>query len=103
VTDLLARLEKAFGELSKNNDQGKILVKRVKPTELEVKVLKIGSYRIYSDESSQHVYLQSPQSGLYNYKYDAQNQQWKSETQVHIIEELLLREFIMFSKGTLNL
>jgi hypothetical protein len=54
---LLGILEEGFSELYKSNDYGKIMVKRVKPTELEVKVLKIGSYRIYSDESSQHVCL----------------------------------------------
>ena len=74
MSDLLARLEKAFIELSKANDQGKIMVKRAKPNELEVKVQKIGTYRIYSDPTTKYVYLQSPQSGLYNYKYDAQNQ-----------------------------
>jgi frataxin-like iron-binding protein CyaY len=60
VSDLLMRLEKAFTELSRSNDQGKITVKRVKPSELEVKVLKIGTYRMYSDESTQYLYLQSP-------------------------------------------
>jgi len=57
LNNLLGILEEGFSELYKSNDYGKILVKRVKPTELEVKVLKIGSYRIYSDESSQHVCL----------------------------------------------
>ena len=73
-------MEKAFNELSRSNDQGKIIVKRVKTSELEVKVQKIGTYRVYSDDSTQYVYLQSPQSGLYNYKYDEKNFQWKSET-----------------------
>ena len=70
---------------------------------MQVKVTKVGTYRVYSDEQTQYVYLQSPQSGLYNYKYDAVNQQWKSEgMQSHIIDELLMRDFITFTKGTLN-
>jgi len=57
VQDLLVKLERAFTELARSNDQGKILVKRVKPAELEVKVQKIGTYRVYSDEATQYVYL----------------------------------------------
>jgi frataxin-like iron-binding protein CyaY len=103
VQQLISKLDTAFEELKKANDQGKIALQRVSPTELIVKVQKIGNYRIYSDPSQQFVYLQSPQSGLFNYKYDSQNGQWKSQTQIHIVEELLMREFITFSKGTLNL
>lgn len=79
ATFLMTKFEVAFNELKKANDQGRITVARVNPKELQVKVTKIGTYRIYADESTQHVYLQSPQSGLYNYKYDSGNQQWKSE------------------------
>jgi frataxin-like iron-binding protein CyaY len=103
VQQLISKLDTAFEELKKANDQGKIALQRVSPTELIVKVQKIGNYRIYSDPAQQFVYLQSPQSGLFNYKYDLQNGQWKSQTQIHIVEELLMREFITFSKGTLNL
>ncbi len=103
VQQLISKLDTTFEELKKANDQGKIALQRVSPTELIVKVQKIGNYRIYSDPSQQFVYLQSPQSGLFNYKYDSQNGQWKSQTQIHIVEELLMREFITFSKGTLNL
>ncbi len=103
VSFLMNKFEVAFNELKKANDQGRITVTRVNPKELQIKVTKIGTYRIYADESTQYVYLQSPQSGLYNYKYDVGNQQWKSEMQSHIIDELLMREFITFTKGTLTL
>lgn len=106
VGDLLKRLDSAFTELRAINDPGKITVTRVSPVELQIKVAKTGTYRVYCDSAasdSQYLYLQSPLSGIYNYKYDEGNQQWKSETQVHIIEELLMREFITFTKGTLNL
>lgn len=103
VSFLMNKFEVAFNELKKGNDQGRITVTRVNSKELQIKVTKIGTYRIYADESSQYVYLQSPQSGLYNYKYDIGNQQWKSEMQSHIIDELLMREFITFTKGTLTL
>ena len=103
VSFLMNKFEVAFNDLKKANDQGRITVTRVSPKELQIKVIKIGTYRIYADESTQYVYLQSPQSGLYNYKYDIGNQQWKSEMQSHIIDELLMREFITFTKGTLTL
>jgi|LauGreDrversion4_2_1035121.scaffolds.fasta_scaffold157113_1 frataxin-like iron-binding protein CyaY len=103
VSFLMNKFEVAFNDLKKANDQGRITVTRVSPKELQIKVTKIGTYRIYADESTQYVYLQSPQSGLYNYKYDIGNQQWKSEMQSHIIDELLMREFITFTKGTLTL
>jgi frataxin-like iron-binding protein CyaY len=103
VSFLMNKFEVAFNDLKKANDQGRITVTCVSPKELQIKVTKIGTYRIYADESTQYVYLQSPQSGLYNYKYDIGNQQWKSEMQSHIIDELLMREFITFTKGTLTL
>lgn len=103
VSFLMNKFEVAFNDLKKANDQGRITVTRVSPKELQIKVTKIGTYRIYADESTQYIYLQSPQSGLYNYKYDIGNQQWKSEMQSHIIDELLMREFITFTKGTLTL
>ena len=102
VSILLKKFEIAFNDLKKANDTGRITVTRLKPRELQIKVTKIGTYRIYSDEQTQFLYLQSPQSGLFNYKYDEGNQHWKSEAQPHIIDELLMREFITFTKGTLN-
>jgi hypothetical protein len=69
--------------LKGNNDPGKITITKTSAIELEIKVQKVGTYRVYSDtgsNDSQYVYLQSPLSGIYNYKYDGDNQQWKSET-----------------------
>ena len=100
VKELIARLDASFTDLQKANDQGKIAINRISNQEIQIKVTKTGTYRIYAE--SNYVYLQSPLSGLYNYRWDAANQQWKSETQVHILEDLLMREFITLTKGTLQ-
>ena len=47
--------------------------------------------------------MQSPTSGLYNYYWDENNKFWKSKVQEHIVDDLLVREFIMHSKGLLQL
>lgn len=60
VQGLIGRLDVAFEELRKNNDAGKISIQRVSPTEMIIKVQKIGNYRVYSDVDQQFVYLQSP-------------------------------------------
>jgi hypothetical protein len=70
VADSISRYEIAFLELQKENKQGVVEVKKTSKSELEVKVQKIGTYKLYSDPKAQFFYLQSPQSGLYNYKYD---------------------------------
>jgi hypothetical protein len=60
VGDLLKRLDIAFTELRGNNDPGKITVTRISPVELQIKVTKIGTYRVYCDSDSsdsQYVYL----------------------------------------------
>ena len=70
---------------------------------LIITVKKVGDYTFNSDAGSQTFSLQSPQSGIHNYKYDTANSFWKSETQVHILEDILVREFISHSKGLLDL
>lgn len=52
VTFLMNKFEVAFNDLKKANDQGKITVTRVNPKELQIKVTKIGTYRIYADEAT---------------------------------------------------
>lgn len=49
VGDLLKRLDVAFTELKANNDAGKITITRVSPVELQIKVAKVGTYRVYCD------------------------------------------------------
>ena len=49
VRDLVARMEYSFTQLQKSNDPGRITVQRVSPTELQVKVTKVGTYRFYCD------------------------------------------------------
>jgi hypothetical protein len=46
------KFEVAFNDLKKANDQGRITVARVNPKELQIKVTKIGTYRIYADEET---------------------------------------------------
>ena len=71
VTDLIARFDVSFSELQKLNDKGKITIVHVSPIELQIKVNKVGIYRIYTD--SDYLCLQSPLSGVYNYKYEPLN------------------------------
>ena len=52
VTMLLKKFEVAFNELKKANDMGRITVVRVNPKELQIKVTKIGTYRVYADEQT---------------------------------------------------
>ena len=47
--------------------------------------------------------LNSPTSGSNNYVYDRDNGWWKSLTQVHILDGMLVREMLKTCKGTLNL
>lgn len=83
VSTLIGRLSVAFTELQGNNDAGKIKIERPGPLEIIIRVQKIGAYKIYAEaeplNGAQHLYLQSPQSGLYNYKYNKDNDIWRSE------------------------
>ena len=87
----------------KENDPGRVTVERQKDGLLVIKVKQIGEYTFTADDASQLLMLQSPVSGMYHYNYDQANEFWKSQTQVHILEELLVREFCHHSKGMLNL
>ena len=100
TNETLDKLYVAFLQLAKENDAGFIQVQRT-PSSLVVTVKKIGSYTITSNSGV--FSMQSPQSGLYNYSWDSANGFWKSQTQEHILEELLVREFCAHSKGLLNL
>ncbi len=78
VSTLIGRLIVAFKDLQSANDPGKIKIERPSPLEILIRVQKVGVYRIYAESepasgASQFVYLQSPQSGLYNYKYKKEN------------------------------
>jgi len=72
-----------------------------KEDELIVTVKDVGPYRFFSDPSKQEFTMQSAVSGLYNYKRDETNNFWKSTVQEHIVDDLLIREFIMHTKGLL--
>ena len=52
VTMLMKKFEVAFNELKKANDMGRITVVRVNPKEIQIKVTKIGTYRVYADEQT---------------------------------------------------
>jgi hypothetical protein len=52
VTMLMKKFEVAFNELKKANDTGRITVVRVNPKEIQIKVTKIGTYRVYADEQT---------------------------------------------------
>ena len=70
--------------------------------ELLIEVKNVGPYRFFVDMEQQLFQLHSGDSGLYQYKWDEGENFWKSTSQVHILEELLVREFIMHSKGLLD-
>ena len=52
VTMLMKKFEVAFNELKKANDMGRITVVKVNPKEIQIKVTKIGTYRVYADEQT---------------------------------------------------
>lgn len=49
------------------------------------------------------MFLVSPLSGSYNYIYDEANEFWKAPVQTHILDDLLLREWLTICNGTLDL
>lgn len=57
---LISKLDAAFIDLQNSNDKGKITILKPKPHELQIKVMKIGTYRLYADPDQLYVYLQSP-------------------------------------------
>ena len=71
--------------------------------ELKVAVKKIGDYVFRVDKGVQTISLTSPESGTHIYQYDISNGFWKSSVQVHILEELIVREFCGHSQGLLDL
>ena len=97
------KFEKAFIVYVGENDRGHIKVDRKDLFELAIDVNGIGQYRFFTFPGTEQLSMQSPVSGLYNYSYDKNNQFWKSVVQEHIIEDLVIREFIMHSKGLLKL
>eukprot|EP00347_Sterkiella_histriomuscorum_P003235 403365073 len=101
--DTIQKYELAFTQLEAENPKGKLEVKRASPLELQVLIKSLGTYKFYVDEQEQQFFLQSPESGLHNYKWDGDNQQWKSISQVHFMEELLLREVTPKTNGMLTL
>ena len=104
VEKTLDRMERAFKELAGENAPGRITVKRQGTTEsLVISVKQLGDYTFSSDENTQIFSLQSPESGIHHYTYDEANKFWKSSVQIHILEEILVREFIGHSKGLLDL
>ena len=102
VEKSLDKYETAFLNLQQQNDKGHITVTR-QEMELLIDVKHVGPYRFFVDVQEQLFQLHSGDSGLYQYKWDDTENFWKSTSQVHILEELLVREFIMHSKGLLDI
>merc|ERR1711924_421559 len=94
VTKALDKYEIAFIELAKDNIPGFLKITRHHAFTLDVEVQNIGIYKFYIDEGTQMFSLSSPESGIYNYEYDKTNNFWKSLQQVHLLDELLARDFI---------
>ena len=103
VTDQFDKLEYAFDKIASENDAGRITVTRDGNETLVVEVKKIGIYAFRTDASVQTITLTSPESGTHIYQYDIGNGFWKSSVQVHILEELIVREFCGHSQGLLDL
>ena len=68
---------------------------------MEIGVKNIGPYRFWIDEATNLFQLISPISGTYNYSFDESNGFWVSKEQVHIMDELLSREFLAHTRGLL--
>ena len=71
--------------------------------QMEIDVKGIGPYRFWIDDATNLFQLISPISGTYNYHYDESNGFWVSKEQVHIMDELLSREFLAHTRGLLDL
>lgn len=78
-------------------------MKKNGPLSFDVTVKDKGTYKLYADMESRRLFLQSPVSGMFRYEYDSRNKHWKSDGQEHIIEDLLVREFLMVTNGMLSL
>ena len=100
VRTTLDQYDRSFQKLITENNSGHIKIIKGED-ELTIEVKDIGPYKFTSDVSKQEFTMQSPMSGLYNYYWDETNNFWKSRVQEHIVDDLLIREFIMHSKGLL--
>ena len=70
---------------------------------ITVSVTRVGTYRIAVDYANEHVSLLSPVSGIFFYKFDPAEKQWASVKDGHVLEDLLIREFIRHSVGLLEI
>jgi frataxin-like iron-binding protein CyaY len=68
---------------------------------LKINVKKVGVYTILKELEGKIISVTSPISGLFKYKFDTVSNYWISTKDKHILEELLIREFCLHSKGLL--
>ena len=101
VFSTLDRLERSFEALAKDNIPDHLIIKRSE-LELTIEVKGTGPYRMFVDDQLGVFCMQSPESGLFHYEWQEADKRWFSMQQVHILDELLCREFIMHSRGLLD-
>ena len=120
------RLEAAFKDLIKQDNQDLIRIDRFFSRELCVEVAEIdtsilrfndvmdsdivedgatmpGTFRIYEEASNQMLVVDSPLSGIYRYEWDRERAFWCSSTHSHFMEGHLVREFLQITNGFLQL
>ena len=102
IEETLNRYEAAFTKLISQNAPGHLIIRRG-DQELSIEVKNVGPYKFEVDNAQQLLKMQSADSGIYHYKWDEAQNLWKSTSQVHFLDELLVREFITHSKGLLDL
>lgn len=101
ISDTFERFQTAFELLRTEHNPASIKVTR-KLDELKIEVLKVGTYSLRPDVQKRCLVLVSPVSGMYTYELEEASGFWKSTVQVHIIDDLLVREFCKHSKGWLS-
>ena len=70
---------------------------------LMVEMENIGTYKIWMDPSECLLYFFSPNSGNFTYYYEDQEKRWNNIKDGHILEDLLCRELIKYTKGYLDI
>ena len=90
--------------LVQENEIGHLTIEYTPETfSMVVTVKDVGPYTFQIDDATNLFQLISPVSGTYNYEFDVNNGFWMSKEQVHIMDELLSREFLAHTRGLLIL
>ena len=89
ISKTFEKFQIAFELLKIEHNPASIMVTK-KLDELKIDVLKVGTYSL---RHGRCLVLVFPVSGMYTYELEEARSFWKSTVQVHIIDDLLVREF----------